>query len=238
MNNGYFPKLSEARHLLPLVRMYVVAAAARYPLPCDLALDLQPIVEEGLFGYELVPNRETHTYLTLGCNPLGKPTLRKTSYGAGGSHTLQLVSVNGQLLSRSERAARFTTQQREIQFPDWDAAAESALAQLIGLFPERPRQPVSIAEDAHRALDAAIAIAHSHLAVWNPMIHFHGLPDEAQQGFALKGGNGEYGELVYQRPDIWMLRWKTPTAAVYESWSVVLPKLDSTASVSRRDLAS
>jgi hypothetical protein len=237
MANAYTPKLSEARHLLPLLRMHLVAAAARYPLPNGIRLDLFPIVEDGLFGYELVPNRDAHTYLTIGCNACGEPSLRKTSYGAESAQTLRLVAVNGQLLSRGERAARYATQQRELQFPDWDAATESAMAQLIALFPERPRQPAVIAEDAHRALDAAISIAHSHLAAWNPNIHFYGLPDEAQQGFALKGGDGEHGELIYQRPDIWMLRWKTPSNAVYESWSVTLPKLDGGSPI-RQDLAS
>jgi hypothetical protein len=31
--------------------------------------------------------------------------------------------------------------------------------------------------------------------------------------------------LIFPRLDIWMLRWKAPPHAVYESWSVVLPDL-------------
>ena len=84
----------------------------------------------------------------------------------------------------------------------------------------------------------ALSIAHSHLAHWNPFIQFFGLPDEAQQGFALKGANGENGELVFQRPDIWMLRWRAPPQAVYESWSVVVPDLDAARDTVHRDLAS
>jgi hypothetical protein len=72
----------------------------------------------------------------------------------------------------------------------------------------------------------ALSIAQSHLAPWNPFIQFCGLPNEAQQGFALTGAKGEHGELVFQRPDIWMLRWKAPPQAVYESWSVALPDPD------------
>ena len=55
---------------------------------------------------------------------------------------------------------------------------------------------------------------------------FCGLPGEAELGFALSDANGGHGVLVYQRPDIWMLRWKAPPDAIYESWSVVLPAID------------
>src|SRR5450759_3553772 len=214
------------------------AAACRYALPPGLTIDLLPIVEDGLFGYELLPDRNTHTYVTIGCNAQGEPVLRKTLYGLGAPNALQLVTVNGHILSRSERASRYSTQQRDAHFPDWPAAAESACAQLLLLFPERPRQPFAVGENVHRCLDEALSIAHSHLAHWDPFIHFGGLPNEAQQGIALKGVNGEHGELVFQRPDIWMLRWKAPPQAIYESWSVVLPDLDAARDTAHRDLAS
>src|ERR1700693_2913670 len=95
MPRSFCPTLSEAQHLLPLLRSHLIAAAFRYPLPAGLALDLLPIVEEGLFGYELIPDRNTHTYVTIGCNAQGEPVLRKTSYGVGAPNTLQLVGVNG-----------------------------------------------------------------------------------------------------------------------------------------------
>jgi hypothetical protein len=234
----FCPRLSEAIHFLPLLRKHVVAAASRYALPPGLTIDLLPIVEDGLFGYELVPDRKTHTYVIIGCNAQGEPVLRKTMYGVGAPNALQLVTVNGHILSRSERAARYRTQQRDSSFPDWLAAAESAWAQLLALFPERPRQPVAVREHVHRCLDEALSIAHSHLAHWNPFIQFYGLPNEAQQGFALKGANGGHGELVFQRPDIWMLRWKASPQAVYESWSVVVPDLDAARDTTRGDLAS
>jgi hypothetical protein len=203
-----------------------------------LALDLLPIVEDGLFGYELVPNRNMHTYVTIGCNGEGQPMLRKTLYGLGAPNSLQLVAVNGHILSRSERAARYSTQQRDFHFSDWPAAAESAWAQLLVLFPERPRRPVAVREHLHRCLDEALSIAHSYLEHWNPFIQFNGLPNEAQHGFRLTGVKGEHGELVFQRPDIWMLRWKAPPQAVYESWSVVLPDADAANNVEHRDRAS
>jgi len=238
MPKSFCPRLSEAKHFLPRLRSELVGAASRYPLPAGLALDLLPIVGDGLFGYELVPDRETHTFVTIGCDAQGEPVLRKTLYGVGAANALQLVAVNGQILSPNERAVRYSTQQRDAHFPDWPAAAEAAFAQLLILFPQRPRRPVVVHENRHRCLDEALSIAHSHLAQWNPRIQFCGLPDEAQLGFALKGARGEHGELVFQRPDIWMLRWKAPPHAVYESWSVVLPGPDAAGDTAHRDLAS
>jgi hypothetical protein len=237
MSRSFCPRLSEAQHLLPLLRSHLATAASRHPLPTGVALDLLPIVEDGLFGYELVPDRKTHTYLTIGCNAQGEPVLRKTLYGVGAANALQLVAANGHILSRSERASRHSTQECDSHFPDWPAAAEAALAQLLILFSERPRQAVAMREHVHRCLDEALSIAHSHLAQWNPFIQFCGLPDEAQHGFVLKGAHGDHGELIFQRPDIWMLRWKAPPQAVYESWSVVLPP-DAASDTVHRDLAS
>jgi hypothetical protein len=229
-----YPRLSEARDLLPLLRSHLIAAASRYPLPAGLALELLPIVEDGLFGYELVPDRNTHTYVTIGCNAQGTPLLRRTWYGVGAPNTLQLVAVNGRKFSRSERASRYSRQQRDSRFSDWPAAAESAWAQLLFLFPERPRQPVAVREHPHRCLDESLSIAYSHLAHWNPVIQFCGLPNEAQHGFALKGAHGEHGNLIFQKPDIWMLRWKAPPQAVYESWSVALPDSDTASDTAHR----
>ena|SRR5204863_6711708 len=57
----FCPRLSEATRLLPLIRSHLVAVASECPL--GTALDLVPIAEDGLFGYELVPDGEAHTYL-------------------------------------------------------------------------------------------------------------------------------------------------------------------------------
>jgi hypothetical protein len=237
MRRSFCPRLSEAQYLLPLLRSHLVAAAFRYPLPAGLALDLLPIVDDGLFGYELIPDRNTHSYVTIGCNAQGEPMLRKTSYGVGAPNTLQLVGVNGQL-SKSARASRYGTQQRDSRFSDWASAADSAWAHLFSLFPERPRQAVAVREHAHRCLDEALSIAQSHLSPWNPFIQFCGLPNEAQLGFALGDANGGHGELVFQRPDIWMLRWKAPRQAVYESWSVALPDQDAISDTAQHHRAS
>ena len=221
-----------------MLRSHLIAAASRFPLSASLALELLPIVEDGLFGYEVIPDREIHTYVTVGCNAKGQPLLRKTLYGMGAPNALQLVAVNGYVLSRSERAARYSAQQRDAHFPDWTTAAEAAWAQLLLLFPERPRKSVFLQDRAHRCLDEALLVAHSHLVRWNPFIQFCGVPNEAQLGFALSGTEGERGRLVFQRPDIWMLRWQAPPHAVYESWSVLTPDLESTDSMARGGLAS
>ena len=238
MSQLFCPRLSEAKHLLPFLRSHLIGAASRCPLSASMALELLPVVEEGLFGYELIPDREMQTYVTIGCDVRGEPLLRKTLYGTGATSSLQLVAVNGYLPSRSEPAARSSTQQRDSQYPDWTAVADAAWAQLLMLFPERPRKAVVLREYAHRCLDEALSVAHSHLALWNPFIRFCGVPNEAQHGFALAGSHGEHGELVFQRPDIWMLRWEAPPQAVYESWSVVLPDLDATTDFARGGLAS
>lgn len=238
MQSSFWPRLSEARHFLPLLRGHLVASAAAFPLSAGLTLDLLPIVEDGLFGYELVPDRDAQTYLTVGRNARGNMVLRRTLYGDGAPNALQLVAVDGQLLSRSERAARYRLQQRDTCFLDPAAAADATFAQLLTLFPQRPRLPIGIREHWHRSLDGALAIAHSHLARWHPIIRFCGIPDEAQHGFALSGAPGEHGELIFQRPDIWMLRWKAAPHAVYESWSVPVPLPEVPDAVARGDAAS
>jgi hypothetical protein len=227
LSKSFCPRLSEAQHLLPLVRSYLIAAASRYPLPAGLKIDLLPIVDDGLFGYELVPDRLAHTYVTVGCNARGEPMLRKTTYGDGARNALQLVAADGRIGSRRKSDARYGIKERDTLFLDWPAAAESAFAQLLVLFPERPRQPVVLRDHAHRCLDEALSIAHSYLTQWNPFIHFFGVPNEAHLGFGLTGAGMQRGELIFQRPDIWMLRWKAPPQALYESWSVVLPDVET-----------
>src|SRR5262249_6640934 len=91
MPQMYCPRVSEAMRLLPELRGHLVAAAPHFPVPIDLSLDLLPIVEDGIFGYELVPDRETRTCLTIGFNEAGVPVLRKTSYGTVVPSALRLA---------------------------------------------------------------------------------------------------------------------------------------------------
>jgi len=224
-NRSFCPRLSEATQLLPLIRRHLFAAASRRPL--ETALHLVPIVEDGLFGYELIPDRETHTYPILGRNAEGEPVLRKTSYGVGSPDALQLVAVDGRLLSRSERAVRYTARRHEFLFPDWLAAADAAWEQLLVLFPDLPRRTPILRENMHRYFDKALSVAHSHLLRWDPFIQFFGLPDEAQMGFKLMGDGGEHGALTFQQPDIWTLHWSAPPVVINETWSLALDDQDA-----------
>ena len=216
VNQSFCPRLSEACHLLPLIRGHLVAAA---PPTLTTALELLPIVEDGLFGYELVPDRESSIYPIVGCNAKGDVVLRKNSYGVVAPDALRLVAVNGRLLSRSGWAPRDGVRRRDSLFSSWRAAAESAWAQLLPLFPDLPRRRPVLHESTHRSFDNALRVAQSYLVRWDPFIEFFGLPNEAQLGYALSGVRGEHGELVFEQPDAWMLRWNAPPEVISESWA-------------------
>jgi hypothetical protein len=232
MAESFCPRLSEATILLPLLRAHLVAAASGRSLPRGRSLDLLPIVEEGLFGYEIVPHPEIRICLAIGSNETGVPVVRTTSYGTDASNALQLVSVNGRSVTRRAAGMRLT-QRRESRFPDWHSAVASAWSQLAALLPDRPRQPVELNETSHRLLDEALSVAHSHLAAWDPFIRFDGLPNEAQLGYRLHGAAGSHGELVSQWPHSWILRWKSPPHAIYEEWSVGPPDREAAAELTR-----
>ena len=68
----------------------------------------------------------------------------------------------------------------------------------------------------------------SRLAEWNPVIHFCGLPNEEQLGYALYGPGGGRGELVFRHPHHWTLQWKSAGEAVREVWSVAASPADVT----------
>jgi len=184
-----------------------------------MEVSLLPVCEDGLLGYELVPDREAHTYLILGCNVQGQPVLRKTTYGVGRAGTVELVAVNGHLLSRADRAARYSAQPRDYRLPDWTAAAESALTQLSVLFQDRPLLTFA-SSDKVLGLEHALSIAYSRLIRWDPIIQVFGLPNEAELGFALAGTNGEAGALAFRPPDLWTLHWNAPPDVIHESWSL------------------
>ena len=215
---AFFPRLSEAKQLLPVISAHLNGVASRHSL-CA-ALELWPIVEDGLFGYELVPDREAHSYVILARNDRGEPALRVTSYSAGTPGALQLIAINGRILSRSERASRFSIQRRDSVFSDWAAAAGSACEELAVLFPEQSREIGVVLERTHRALEAALSVAYSHLARWDPFVQFFGVPNEAQLGVVLMGATtGEWGQLTFLPPNTWTLRWTAGDSVVNESWT-------------------
>lgn len=211
-HRSYCPRLSEASQLLRLIRGYLVGAA---PRPLATTIDLVPIVEDGLFGYELVPERDLHVYPIIGCNAEGEPVLRVTSFSVR-PKGLQLVTGEH---GRSGRAARFDIQTKDTAYPNWLAASDAAWAYLHTPSAELRGQAAIRREKAHRVLDRALAVAHSHLDAWDPFIEFLGLPNEAQLGFALTDMRAGHGTLMFQQPGTWTLRWNAPDATINTSWS-------------------
>jgi hypothetical protein len=226
MQPHFCPRLSEAKTLLPTLRAQLVAAAPRYSLPAGVCLELLPIAEDGLFGYELVPDRHTNTYFTLGFGASGEPALRRTESCPSAPSLLRLATRNGKSVVGTDLHPR--QQQSDTRFDKVSDAVDSLFSQLAAIFPEKPRKTIELRVDVHRYLDEVLAIAHEHLSDWDPYVHFFGLPNEAQYGFALRGDRGEHGELASRRPDMWVLRWRSPEAVMYEEWAVLLPDLNAT----------
>ena len=75
----------------------------------------------------------------------------------------------------------------------------------------------------HRYLDERL---RSPIRTWKvepATSSFFGLPNEAEQGFQLEGADGAAGTLISRRPDMWVLRWKSPEATLCEEWAIALP---------------
>ena len=218
MSISFCPRLSLAADLLPRLRAHLVAAASRHMLPEGFSCDLLPIVDNGVFGYEFLPQRDSHTYLTIGCDSGGRPVLRKSLYCAEAPSALRLATTNGRALTQSELDAWHRIQSRDFSFPDWSSVADAAWRDLAALFPEGPRRPVRFHDAQHSCLDEALAMAHSLLAAWDPRIDFCGVPDEAQYGIALTGASGETGQLAARTAGRWTLRWDAGAEAVRDEW--------------------
>ena len=234
----FFPHLSQAKGLLPVIRAELIAAAAHHSLPLNVSLDLLPIVEDGLFGYELLPSRESQTYLTIGCDNRSAPMLRRSLYCAAAPSALRLATVNGRFLSQGDLEAWHRIQQHDENFPDWTAAAEAVWDELVAMFPASPRRIVEIRDALHQNLDDGLAIAHSHLGRFDPHIDFCGVPDEAQYGFVLTGENGERGQLVARPPGRWALRWRSSAGALCEEWAATPAGFDTAGAWARAAMRS
>jgi hypothetical protein len=110
-----------------------------------------------------------------------------------------------------------------LRFPDWPSAARFACTELETLYPGAPRRPPRLNPGQNASLEQALLAAATWLAQWNPIIHFCGLPNEEQFGYALYGAGGGHGELVFRHPDKWTLHWKSNGEVVRETWSVAAP---------------
>ena len=222
-----WPRISQAKELLPLIRDHLVAAAAHHSLPAGLSLELLPIVEDGLVGYEFLPNQATNSYLTIGCDDRAVPVLRQRRYRADTKGGLRVAALNGRTLSSGDRRAGGNLRRRDAILPDWTATAEAAWIELASLFPQQPRHSIDVDEACQHGLDEALEIAHSHLSEWDPCIDFCGVPDEAQYGFALTHANGGRGLLASRQPGHWVLWFQCPYAAINEEWALLSPNGDA-----------
>jgi hypothetical protein len=220
MPSFFRPRISQAKDLFPIIRAHLAAAAALHSLPAGLTLDLLPIVEDGLAGYEILPNRSTHTYLTIGWDQRGKPVLRESTYLDGPPSGLRVVSVDGQTAPADSRTLH-RLRQRDSDLPDWPTAAEAAWSELARLFPQEPRYAIELHDLRHEELDDALGTAYRHLADCDPQIDFCGVPDEAQYGFALTDPNGGRGQLVARHPETWTLWFQSSIGTVHEEWAML-----------------
>ena len=212
------PRLSHAMLLLPLLRAQLGGVASRYSLPAGLEVELIPIVEDGLFGYELLPSRDTHTYLTLGAYASDVPVVRSNLYCTSAPSALRLATVSGCALMQHELDAWDDIEQRDVRYPDWPSAAAAVWAELARLFADTPRYAITIQEAGCTAFDQALAIARSRLRGCDPSIEFCGIPDEAQYGYVLKGTRGGHGNLVLRSRGSWELHWTTRGSHIDEQW--------------------
>ena len=227
MLEAYCPRISEAGELLPLVRTHIFVAASRNPRAASHLLDLIPILDEGLFGCELIAAGDIDTCLTLGCKLNRRPLVREVRYHVPHS-TLRLATSDGHTLGRRDRRARYRVRTRDREFPDWSAAAAFALATIAALFPEESSSAPLLVPGPLRSLEFALSIANARLAHWDPFIHFFGLPNEAQLGYGLHGAGDGRGQLVFCHPDAWTLRWRSANGTIDENWSLLPAVLDAT----------
>jgi hypothetical protein len=218
MPEGRCPRLSHAMLLLPLLRAQLGGAAARHSLPAGLEVELLPIVEDGLFGYELLPNRDTHTYLTLGADANDKPIVRSNLYCTSAPSALRLATVSGRSLMQHELEAWDEIEQRDVRYRDWPSAAAAVWAEFARLFAERPRYAITVHDAGCAAFDQTLGIARSRLRGCDPSIEFCGIPDEEQYGYVLKDARGGHGNLVLRSRGSWELHWTTRASHIDEQW--------------------
>lgn len=222
MPESRFPRLSQARGLLLLLRAHLGRAAFHYSLPAKLTLDLLPIVEDGLFGYEILPDLDTRTYLMIGVDTNDIPTVRKCLYCATSPSALRVATINGRTLSQQQIDAWSGIEHHDTAYADWAEAAAATWTELALVFPDRPRLPITIHDAGHAAFDETLASAQACLGDCDPWIDFCGIPDEAQYGFVLKGDRGEHGHLILRLRGSWELRWATLRAPdVFEEWPAI-----------------
>ena len=220
MPSFFRPRISQAKDLFPVIRTHLAAAAALHSLPAGASLDLLPIVEEGIAGYEVLSNRGSYTYLTIGWDERAKPVLRESTYLEGPPSGLRVVSVDGQP-QPAESGTAHRLRQRDSVLSDWPTAAEAVWDELARLLPQEPRYAIEIHDLRLEELDEALANAYRHLADLDPYIDFCGVPDEAQYGFALSDAKGGRGQLIARHPETWTLWFQSSAGTIHEEWAML-----------------
>ena len=140
MNKAFLPRLSEARDFLPFLRAALAAASGRHTLPDGFSLDLVPIVEQGVFGYEMLPDLESCDYLTIGRDEEARPLLRRSVYHHESAAVLRLATFKGRVIAQHNLDRSNRVQCCDVTFADWDIAAEAAWNEFDALFPNVPRR--------------------------------------------------------------------------------------------------
>jgi hypothetical protein len=166
---------------------------------------LVPIVEDGLFGYELMPDRETHIYPIIGCNAQGEPrkNLRRRR-----PHAMHLQHGRA-FRAGAQRAVVLNGGQFVSQLA---CCRESAWEQLLILVRGRLTRPI-LGENAPR-LDKALLSPTASVPL-GPIHRVYRLPNEAQFGFML--WYDMKAVLTFQQPDTWTRLECTPRPSL--SWS-------------------
>ncbi len=180
-----------------------------------------PILEDDLFGYELTPLGGADTCLTVGCKSDGGPLLRKECLSPTRHFAPQLATLDGRAVPRDPQAMPSRYGRRDLRFRNWESAAKFACDELEILFPGAPRRPPLFDPRPNASLERALFAVATRLAQWDPVIHFCGLPNEEQLGYALCNADGGRGELVFRRPNRWTLYWNSTREIVREAWTVV-----------------
>ena len=187
----FCPRISEARRLLPAVRRELVGRR----LPLSLVYGAEGRIgpdcrRRAVRAVELVPDRKTHTYVTIGCDATGEPTLRKTLYGDGARNALQLVAADGR--TKFATLLPKPTERRIVNpLPGLGLCSRVGVGAASRPFSgKRPRQPVVIAEHVHQCLDQALSIAHSYLAKWVPFTSLLRRAKRGPTGIRLDGTRG------------------------------------------------
>ena len=163
-------------------------------------IDLLPIVEDGLVGYEFLPElgNDRRTSRSVATSAASRCCARAPYRARGAAASFGSASVDGRTLLPEERARRRASLPPSAipSCPIGRSAAEAAWTELAALFPEQPRQGIEVHDAPHavpRRGDGDRLRAPGRCRIRASI--FAACPDEAHYGFALKHADGGRGQL-------------------------------------------